>query len=106
MEGRRTIAQPPSLGERTRLWVGLLLAWIALPWLLDAGDDLTTFALHQLYYWPFAYWLGEPFFIPDSEARFFVQPAGRAVVACIYLVLAGAALMLRRRRRKRFQRSA
>jgi hypothetical protein len=79
---------------------------MALPWLLDAGNDLITFALHQLYYWPFAYWLGEPLFIPDSEVGFFVQPSGRAMVACIYLVLAGAALMLRRRRRKRYQRSA
>lgn len=74
---------------RTKLWMVSVIAWIALPWMLWFAVDLYTLALHQVYYWPFAQLLGQPFFIPDSELGFVAASPGRILVAGIYVMLAG-----------------
>jgi hypothetical protein len=61
---------------------------------MDGG--LIWFFLHQLYYAPFGTWIHEPFFDPDSEVGFWVQPMGRILAAVAYvfalLVLRAAVL--------------
>lgn len=88
------------MSARATLWIVAVVAWIALPWMLWLGADLYTLAFHQLYYWPFAQLLGQPFFTSDSELGFLVTTPGRLLVAGLYVLLAGAIHFWRRRRRR------
>ncbi len=79
--------------DRISTWKSTaIIALIAYPfgmqWLtdLDRPRGLLWFYLHQLYYTPVA-WVGNPFFVPDSEVGFWVQPLGRMLTTVLYLAL-------------------
>ena len=54
---------------------------------LDDSRGMIWFLLHQIYYLPIGSWLGEPFFMPDSEVSFWVLMPGRILMPIIYLVV-------------------
>jgi len=80
----------------TKLWIAAVIAWIALPWMLWFAADLYTLALHQVYYWPFARLLGQPFFVPDGDLGFVATSRGCILVAGLYTLLAGIIYFLQR----------
>jgi hypothetical protein len=92
---------------RTGKWFLILAGfWLVLPaalfglYSMGVEGGLIWFFLHQLYYAPLGTWLDEPFFLPDSEVGFWVQPIGRVLTAVFYagLLVGGRAAVLSRNR--------
>jgi hypothetical protein len=65
------------------LWLILPAALFGL-YSVDAERGLIWLLLHQLYYAPLGSWISEPFFVPDPEVGFWVQPIGRLLTAALY----------------------
>ncbi|WP_315385655.1 hypothetical protein [uncultured Stenotrophomonas sp.] len=80
-----------TTSKRVLPWA-VLATWMVLPGILLALahvlDHLYPFLAHQLYYLPLGSWVGLPYFEPDSEVMFWVNPAGRFLTAESYLALA------------------
>lgn len=86
-----------------KIFLVCIVVWLVLPaglvllYSFDSGRGLIWFFLHQLYYAPFGTWLHEPFFAPDSEVGFWVQPLGRILSAAAYaFLLCGARVIAQR----------
>ncbi len=90
-----------------RLFLVLAGLWLVLPaglfalYTLDTARGLIWLLLHQLYYAPFGTWLEEPFFTPDTDVSYWVQPLGRVLTAtCYAAVLLGGRAVVRKVTRK------
>ena len=53
---------------------------------LDTSRGLIWFFAQQIYYVPIS-WIGEPFFIKDSETMFVVKPLGKIITFFVYLTV-------------------
>ena len=66
------------------------------------GFGVFFFLAHQLYYFPLASWIGEPFFVHEPEVIFRVTIFGRLLTAIIYtgiIILANIFIDWLRRKR-------
>jgi hypothetical protein len=68
------------------IWVILLPSVFGILQYYDNVNGLIWLFFHQLYYYPLL-WVGEPFFIPDSDIVFRVSILGRLVTGGTYIVI-------------------
>ena len=96
--------------KRKLLFKFLLTAWFALPFLLSSFQNPSSlwwclgFIFDRIYYFPF-HSIGKPFFIPDSEAIFFVTWQGRFLGAIAYFSIFFAIKMIFNYRSKIHQKA-
>lgn len=87
--GRSLLKNPVS---RAMIWcwiVSVLLvpSLLVALYTIDLGFGLIFLFVHQLYYMPLASWIGEPFFLSDSDVMFWVTWPGRFLTAILYTCL-------------------
>ena len=85
-------------------WITLLviLLWPAVFHLLinfDRDRGMLWLLLYQLYYLPLGSWMGQPFFVPDSELSYVVRVPGVILTVVVYTGAYLGALQLWRLKR-------
>jgi hypothetical protein len=86
-------------------WITLLviLLWPALFYILgnlDRDRGMLWLLLFQMYYLPCGSWIGQPFFVPDSELSYVVRVPGAILTSVVYAAAYLGVLQLLRMKRK------